>query len=258
MPNKLSGYVCIRNGIIHDYCFVEAVHSLIPVCDEVVISVGIADGETDDGTIDKAIQLEKEDSRVRVLRYPWDNPHRDVHFWVRWLNWTRQRVSHPMQITLDADEVLDPRAYDTVRFLAKEGKCGLFHRLNYWKDPQHLAPENRACGTMVARMGPTRLYMPSDEPNPAVHPNVRTEAVRGKDLFIHHLGFLRKPDAFLRKSAVVQRAFFGSNDARLEKHEKHGTDWRKDDYFDGLPLQPATEPIPQLIWPWLKERGYDV
>lgn len=252
---KLSGYVCVRRAFELDYCFDLSVRSLIPVCDEVVISVGVVPGEEDDGTLAQARRLEKDDSRVRVILYPWDRPERDLGWWVRWLNWTRERLTHPMQLTLDADEVLDPAAYSVI---PKVSGCAFFKRLNYWRDPWHLIPHNRGCGVMVARMGPSNLYMPSDEPEPAVHPNVRTEAKEYPGLIIHHLGFLRKPDAFLRKSEVVQKAFFGTVDSRLERHAQKGTDWRHDDYFDGLPLEEYHGSHPAEVALWCHERGYTV
>lgn len=254
--SQLSGYVCVRNGISLDYCWELAIESMIPVCDEVVISVGLKEGEKDDGTFDRAMEWEKKDSRTRVVVYPWNDPHRHIGWWVEWLNWTRQELRYPMQFSLDADEVLDPRGYDKMRQICIKSERAFFRRQNYWSDPQHLIPHNRGCGYLVARLGPTALYMPSDEPEPANEHNIRRGAKEHPELIIHHLGFLRKPEAFLAKSEVVQKAFFGVLDGRLEKHVQDKTDWRQSDYFYGEELQKATEPIPDIIKGWLLERGY--
>lgn len=252
MKRGISGYVCVRNAISFDYCVREAVLSLIPVCDEVVI----CDGESDDNTRAMLDVLAQIDSRIRIVTYPWPNPERDIRFWVKWMNFARLHLSYDTQLELDADEVLDPQSYATIRNFASNGASLMFNRLNFWKDPQHLAPENRVCGTMVARMGPTELYMPSDEPNPAVHPNVRTNAVHMTELRIFHYGFLRKPDAFVKKADSINQMFFGSTDPRLAEQVAKGKRWDERDYFDGLPLREFNEQHPEVARAWLRERNY--
>lgn len=252
--SHLSGHVCVRNNFLLDYCAELAVQSMLPVCDEIVV----CDGESTDGTKQFFEEWSFREPKIRVVTYPWPGPHRDLGWWVNWLQFARGHLRFPTQLALDADEVLDARGFETIRRLANErNKSALFHRINYWRDPQHQAPHNRCCGTLVARLGPSDLYMPSDEPHPAVHPNIRTAAARYPGLWIHHLGFLRKPEAFIAKSKVVQNAFFGSVDSRLIDAEQQGQDWRQREYFDGLSLEPATEPLPELIKPWLRTRGYN-
>lgn len=252
MKPGLSGYVCVRNAVEFDYCIREAVLSLIPVCDEVVIS----DGGSEDGTLGILDWMLSADSRVRVVHYPWPDPKRDIHFWTTWLNFARGHLRFDTQLELDADEVLDPGGYRQIEAMKSTGCSAMFHRLNFWKDPQHLAPENRVCGTMVARMGPTSLWMPSDEPNPAVHPNLRTRAEPFPSLRIFHYGFLRKPDAFVKKADSINRMFFGSTDPRLAEQVAKGERWDSRDYFSGEPLRPFNEQHPEVARAWLRERGF--
>ena len=39
-PMRVSGFTFIRNAIHYDYPIVEAIHSILPLCDEVVVAVG--------------------------------------------------------------------------------------------------------------------------------------------------------------------------------------------------------------------------
>src|SRR5437868_2361863 len=103
---KISGYVNVRNGIRLDYCFREAILSLVPACDEVVV----CDSDSDDGTTQAILDLMEIHPSIRYLNRPWDNPHRHITWWVEWLNWTRERLEYPLQLTLDADEVLCPKS----------------------------------------------------------------------------------------------------------------------------------------------------
>ncbi len=63
----ISGFMIVRNGIALGYPFAEAVRSMLPLCDEVLI----ADGGSDDGTWDVLQQLAASDSRIHVSRKPW-------------------------------------------------------------------------------------------------------------------------------------------------------------------------------------------
>jgi len=43
---KVSGFTFIRNAVLNDYQIVEAITSILPICDEFVVAVG----KSDDGT----------------------------------------------------------------------------------------------------------------------------------------------------------------------------------------------------------------
>lgn len=253
--SKISSYVCVRNALLCDYMVTQVVQSLIPVSDEVVIS----DGQSNDGTRDVLRQLERMDSRVRVIEYPWPNPVGDHKWWVSWLNWTRERLRFPMQLAMDGDEILDPGSYDEIRNAAAAGESRFFDRLNFWQDAQHLAPDGHLCGRFVARLGPSHWFMPSDEPYPDGEPDIKKHAKYEDTLRIFHYGFLRRKEAFFEKSKVVQRAFFNTYDERLKRAEEKGTHWLTE--CEGCfpqPLVTFTGQHPEIARQWLTERGYKV
>ncbi|GAB4012417.1 hypothetical protein GCM10028808_28450 [Spirosoma migulaei] len=64
---KVAGFSFIRNAIQFDYPIVEAITSVLPLCDEFVIAVGDSDDDTL-GLI-KAIPSEK----IRIIRSTWDD-----------------------------------------------------------------------------------------------------------------------------------------------------------------------------------------
>lgn len=256
----ISGYVCVRNAFKLDYCAELAIKSLLPICDEVLVS----DGESDDGTWEFLTTWAELEPKLRIVSYPWPNPHRDITWWTTWLNNTREQLRHPLQLTLDADEVLDPASYPAIRASASEwpgGRAALwFERLNFWRDAQHLAPRGHVCGDQVARFGPTTLWMPSDEPHPEGEPELRLRAGwppnGGRQTRIFHYGFLRNEQAMIDKVRVVNGAFFGTMDERLEKAETTGTPWI--DLIEmAAPLQDFNEPHPEITHDWLRKRSYN-
>ena len=63
---KISGFTIIRNAIVNDYPAVEAISSILPVVDEMIVSVGKSDDDTE-GLI-RSINSEK----IKIVHSDWD------------------------------------------------------------------------------------------------------------------------------------------------------------------------------------------
>lgn len=252
---KISGYICIRNAIELDYCFTEAVCSLIPVCDEVVI----CEGESTDGTLEECKRLERMDSRVRVITYPWKNPVADIKFYTDWINYARERLRFPMQLNIDGDEVLCPGSYPMILKSAAAGASMWFHRLNFWKTSKIIAPWGRVCGHAVARLGPTELWMPSDEPHPEGEPEIRLRAgwppAWDPTMRMFHYGYIRNHESLLLKVKVIEEAFFGTCDKRVAVSRESGTHILDLVEMD-RPFLDYTGDHPSVAHDWLRARGH--
>jgi coenzyme F420-reducing hydrogenase delta subunit len=67
---KVSGFTFIKNAIIYDYPIVEAIQSILPVCDEVVVAVG----KSDDDTLGLIQSIDK--NKVKIIETVWDETQR--------------------------------------------------------------------------------------------------------------------------------------------------------------------------------------
>lgn len=248
----LGGNVCIRNGQRLDYCWKEAVQSLLPVCDKVVI----CDCDSDDGTRQQIDEWVAREPKLIPVNYPWTDPRGDTNWWPEWLNYSRQHLPTDMHIQLDADEVVHEDDYNLIRSAADNRSILFCHRLNFWRDTKHLIPEGVCCGTKVLRIAPANLPIPSDYPyEPAAE--TLSRAV-DSSIRIFHYGFLRERTAFFRKAREVQRIWVNSYDARLESAEKHEGRWSEMPGVTGWEnnLNDYGGNHPKVIEPWLRERGY--
>ena len=63
---KVAGFTFIKNAIIYDYPIVEAINSILPLCDEVYVALGKSDDETEASI--RAIHPEK----IKILKTLWD------------------------------------------------------------------------------------------------------------------------------------------------------------------------------------------
>ena len=68
---KVSGFTFIRNGIKYDYPIVEAIKSILPICDEFIVAVG----NSEDDTL-KLIQ-NISDEKIKIIETVWDDSQRE-------------------------------------------------------------------------------------------------------------------------------------------------------------------------------------
>lgn len=249
----IGGNVCVRNGIDLDYCWREAVESLLQVCDTVVI----CDAQSTDGTWEEVQEWARIEPKIATCVYEWKNPVGDIDFWVNWINYARIHIRCDWHLQLDADEVLHEDSYPIIREFVKHGKrAAVCARWNFFGDHQHVIPEGECIGKHVKRLAPQEVWMPSDGWHVKASEICSLETPT--DIAIFHYGFLRRPEAFFKKEHALQNYFFGACDPRIKQVEDEGGDWMKNPC---LPewcsrLVPSTLSHPAVAVKWLNDRGY--
>lgn len=246
--------MCIRNGVRLDYCFVEAIRSMLPICDQIVVS----ESDSDDGTKEVLHSLSQQHSQIRIVAFPWPDPRGDTLFYPRWLNSARKHLDTDWACYLDADEVFHEKSYSLISKVVSQGKVAKCYRWNFWSDAQSLIPAGECCGVDVIRIGPRHLDFPSDYPTPE---SAEISALAQKvPISIMHYGFLRKRKAFFEKAKSVQRIWANGYDSRLEAADKDGGNWMKNPivapWINRLDKFKGTHP--EIIHDWLQERGYSL
>lgn len=250
----LGGSVVIRNGNSLDFCWREAVKSLLPVCDV----VSICDGQSNDGTQEEIREWMKSEPKISLCVYPWPEPKGDPDFFVKWINYGREHVPADWHFQLDADEVLHEKSYAEIReFIKAGGRTATVTRHNFWRDHRHLIPEGHCCGRRVVRLAPTNIWLASDGPHP--NGNEAANMAQPTEIEIFHYGFIRRRDAFFKKERLLQGYFFATYDPRLEKAETVQGNWMEAEGVTGWEnnLVDFTGTHPEVAKPWLKERGYE-
>lgn len=67
----ISGFTIVRNAIKYDYPIVEAISSILPICDEVIVAVGNSDDDT--LTLIQSIASPK----IKIIETVWDDSLRE-------------------------------------------------------------------------------------------------------------------------------------------------------------------------------------
>ncbi|HEY6159999.1 MAG TPA: glycosyltransferase family 2 protein [Bacteroidia bacterium] len=68
---KVSGFTFVRNAIKFDYPIVEAIHSILPLCDEVIVAVG----NSEDGTLELIRNISS--PKIKIIETVWDDRLRE-------------------------------------------------------------------------------------------------------------------------------------------------------------------------------------
>ena len=64
---KVSGFTFIRNAIKYDYPIVEAIQSILPICDEFINAVGNSEDET------LALIQKINTQKIKIIQTVWDD-----------------------------------------------------------------------------------------------------------------------------------------------------------------------------------------
>ncbi len=68
---KVSGFTFIRNAILYDYPIVEAINSILPICDEFIVAVG----QSEDQTIELIQSINS--PKIKIIETQWDDSLRE-------------------------------------------------------------------------------------------------------------------------------------------------------------------------------------
>ena len=64
---KVSGFTFIRNALKYDYPIVEAILSILPICDEFIIAIGNSDDDT------LALIQKIDSNKIKIIQTVWDD-----------------------------------------------------------------------------------------------------------------------------------------------------------------------------------------
>ncbi len=106
---KVSGFTLVRNGVKYSYPFREAINSILPLCDELIVNVGDSEDETLE--IVKSIPSDK----IRIVERTWDMTLRQGGKLLSVeTNQALQHCTGDWCVYIQADEVIHEKYYPAV------------------------------------------------------------------------------------------------------------------------------------------------
>lgn len=216
---RISGFSFARNAVALDYPVSEALRSVLPVVDELVVVV--SPGEQDDGTRDLIESID--DDRLRLIEAAWPENRRQRAY-ADLTNLALDACTGDWCLYIQADEVLHERGYPVVRSRCEEllddrrVEGMLFDYLHFFGDYRHIQtgqgwyPREIRCvrnGIGVRSVRDAQSFR---------HPDETRLTVAESGATIHHYGWARHPSKMQRKT----REFWSHRESPQEVEERVG------------------------------------
>ncbi len=211
----VSGFSIVRNAIRYGYPVVEALRSLAPLVDELIVAVG----RSEDETLDLIRSLDV--PQLRVIETVWDDSQRvGGRVLAQQTNLALSHCRHAWAFYLQADEVLHEADYDRIRgalarwaddaavdalrfrFLHFEGTYAYVNYVRYRKQCRLIRNNG-----VIASVGDAAGFGRTDGRR------LRTRHTRAK---VYHYGWARAPEVLKAKTLAFQRLYH--DDAWVEQH----------------------------------------
>jgi hypothetical protein len=251
---KVAGFSFIMNAVKYDYPIVEAILSILPLCDEFVIAVG----KSDDNTLELIQSIDS--SKIRIIETVWDNSLRkDGAVLAKETDKAFQSVSDDVDwaFYIQGDECLHEQYYDIVREEMLRWKNDsrvdglLFKYKHFYGTYDYIGIAPRWYGNEIRIVRKNKnIYSYRDAQGFRKDDNKKLN-VKPIEAFIYHYGWVRHPENMLRKINEFGQLYH--DDSQMEKYiiKADEFDYSNIDAlsrFDGTHPKVMEERIKRINW----------
>ena len=208
---KVSGFTIIRNGIYYAYPFQEAILSILPLCDEMIINVGNSEDET--LAVVKSM-YDKYKNKIRILESEWNMNLKDGLVLSTETNKALKECKGDWCFYIQSDEVLHERYYDTVKKEMNDkiydNKIeGLRFRYRHFYGSYDYYQDNyRKWYIREVRIIKNRDNIVSwGDAMDFRHPDGSKISAKNIDAEIYHYGWVRPPDTLIKKRSDFEKLY---------------------------------------------------
>ncbi len=252
---KVSGFTFIRNALKYDYPIVEAILSILPICDEFIIAVGNSDDDT-------LSLIQKIDSKkIKIIQTVWDDslrangevlaietnkafkaisPDSDWAFYIQGDEIVHEKYLNSIQLTMQKyalDYEVDGLLFDYKHFYGSYDFVGSSN--NWYKKEIRIIRNNK------------QIYSFKDAQGFRKEDNKKLKVVSA-NASIYHYGWVKDPRSMQSKQEDFSKLWH--NDEWISKnienvevfeYEKHISQLSR---FDGNHPMVMKERIERLNW----------
>ena len=199
---KVTGFTCIRNAILLDYPIVEAITSILPICDDFVVAVG----KSEDDTLElvKSIAPEK----IKIIETVWDDALREGgKVLAVETNKAFQAVSEDTDwaFYIQGDEVVHEKYLDIIYNSMQKWKddpridAFLFNYLHFYGSYDYVGKSYRWYRREMRVIRNDKSIYSYKDAQSFRKGNREKLNVKYLDAYIYHYGWVKHPEAMQRK-----------------------------------------------------------
>ncbi len=228
---KVSGFTFIRNAEKYDYPIVEAISSILPLCDEVVVAVGNSEDST------RAL-VEALGPKIRIVDTVWNDEMREGG---RVLALETDKALAAVSpdsdwaIYIQGDECFHENDHTNIRSAMEKWKRDvqveglLFKYLHFYGSYDYVGSSSRWYHHEIRIIRPGKgVFSYKDAQGFRKLPSEKLK-VKKVDATVHHYGWVKPPDAMQRKQQAFHRlwhddAWLAENVGNKDEFDYSGID----------------------------------
>ena len=220
---KITGIAIIRNAIVNDFPVVEAISSILPVVDEMIVSVDKGDDDTD-GLI-RSIQSHK----LKIVYSTWDMSLREGgRVYALETDKVKSHVSADTDwiFYIQADEVIHEKYHSVIRQTAERYKDDkrveglLFQYLHFYGTYDYVG-DSRKWYTHEVRIIRNDPSISSYKDAQGFRRGEEKLNVVPVAAEVYHYGWVKSPEQ-MKKKIVNILGFYSNDDSGIEEYKNQG------------------------------------
>lgn len=216
---KVSGFSFLKNAVRFDYPVVEAITSVLPICDEFVIAIG----KCDDGTLE--LIRDMNEPKIKIVETEWDESLREGgRVLAEETNKAFRHIAHDSDwaFYVQADEVIHEKYLDGIyaamlKYKDDERIDGLlFHYLHFYGSFDYVGISSNWYSHEIRMIkNNPAIYSYRDAQGFRKNSNEKLN-VKPIEACVYHYGWVRQPETMQQKQTNFGSLYRG-NDASIEE-----------------------------------------
>ncbi len=240
---KVTGFTFIRNAIKYDYPIVEAITSILPLCDDFVVAVG----NSEDGTLDMIRNIAP--GKIKIIETVWDDSLRTGG---KVLADETDKAFRAIGADTDwcfyiqGDEVVHEKYHDAIRegmLRWKDDKKVdglLFKYLHFYGSYDYVGTSSNWYPNEIRIIRNDKSIYSYRDAQGFRKGNDEKLRVKPLDAYVYHYGWVKEPAAMQRKQLVFHKLWH--DDEWLEKNVAKTAEFDYASHIDALELFRGTHP----------------
>lgn len=254
---KISVYTIIKNSIKFDYPIIEAINSVLPIADEVIVNCG----DSEDGTTGLIHKAFDGMSKVKIFNRVWENREEGTAFLRNQSNWAKDQCKNSICLYLQSDEVYHEADLDKILATAKELEespskvAAIFKWRHFDGLPTHINTDSYPEEVRLIKRD--LLESIGDAQSMGLRLADLTNVMAFRDLLIetdikvYHYGWLRDPQKMLSKLRDFDKYYH--NDAEWNEMHKNDEKRHIGGYYNyGEKIDNFKETHPYTMYPRIR------
>jgi hypothetical protein len=245
---KVSGFTFIRNAIKFDYPVVEAIKSILPVCDNFIVAVG----NSDDNTLDLIQNIDKQ--KIKIIETVWDDSLEMKQGGKVFASETDKAfkaipMSSDWAFYIQGDEVVHEKYLETISSAMEKWKDDrtvdglLFNYLHFYGSYDYIGISPKWYGHEIRVIRNDKsIYSFRDAQGfrKLVDEKLNVKPI---DAYVYHYGWVKEPKTMMKKALNANSFYLEKNVLKQVKSKEINGNYEFDySSIDSLSLFTETHP----------------